>query len=214
MNRIQRPLGVSSLASIHRKKALGSATEGLLLLLTCSLLTLVFTGLVEILFDLDPAGRFVLLMLIVLAAAIPFTKFVLPHLIRLTRSPRREEITSIAMEVGAKFPELKDRLRNAIELSSMGQPSFHSEELATTYIEKIFDRSSNLDFVAALEYGINRFRLLACLGSAVLFAGVFILFPVQMPNAIGRILNFTESSKRRDERWRLNWGGWRMRWRS
>lgn len=185
---------IGSLQSIYRKKVTSKLNHGLLLLLSVSLFALALSSVCEIVFDFGLIGK----LFLVFVTTIPFLficiKFVISNLKKYFTSPGTGDMKGIALEVGNQFPELKDRLRNAIELLSSEKSQFYSTELAQAYIEKIFQQASHLNILIALKYKVEMQTKTIFSVSVILAATVFFLFPSQVPNAIARIVNFTERS--------------------
>lgn len=185
---------IGSLKSIYRKKMASKLYRGLLHLLSVSLFALTLSSVCEIIFDFGVAGKLSLLIVTTIPFLFVCIKFVIPNLARYFISPGTSDINDIALEVGTQFPELKDRLRNAVELLSSEKSQFYSIELALAYIEKIFEQASHLNILSALKYKVETRAKIFSSVSVIAAAAAFFLFPSQVPNALARIINFAERS--------------------
>jgi hypothetical protein len=185
---------ISSLQKIHRKKAGSELNRRLLLLIYVLLFALTLSSLCEIVFDFGMIGKLFLSLITTIPFLFIFIKFVIPGLTKYFKSPSAGDVKDIALEVGNRFPELKDRLRNAVELLSSEKNQFYSTELVKAYIEKIFQQASHLNISSALKYKVEA-RTKAIFSVSVILAGVvFFVFPSQVPNALARVINFTEKN--------------------
>jgi hypothetical protein len=184
---------INSLCRVYRQKTSSGISRGLLLTISTLLITATLSSLCEIVFDFGIVGK-VFLSFTTILSLFACIRYLAPDLIKYFKSPGTEDIRDIALEAGNRFPELKDRLRNAVELLSSERNRFYSAELAAAYIDKIFEQASHLNIASALRYRIDR-RTKAIFSISFFFAFViFLLFPSQMPNALARIVNLSENT--------------------
>ncbi len=192
---------MNSLEKIYRRKIFSQIVNSLLISCAIFIAAVTLCSLLQLIFDFNTAGRAILLFVILLAAFAPIIAFLLPSLVRLVRGPGIEDVKEIALEAGNAFPELKDRLRNAIELmSEEAQPEaqnynkYHSQELARAYVAQIFAKASHHDIAGALRYRSSAKAKLACSISFVTGLLLFLLLPTQLPPAFAEIINFTKKN--------------------
>ncbi len=153
--------------------------------------TLLISTVLEMAFNFGTLGRAILLLFSAGAIAFTAVKYLIPPLARYFRSPRTSDLVRSAFEVGVGFPELKDRLRNAVELMSAGEPSFHSEELAQAYIAQIFQKAFSLNLESAVKYEPKKRPALVLGSSLAAVILLAILFPSQSQSAFVRVMNFS-----------------------
>jgi hypothetical protein len=185
---------LDSLGKVYKKKIFSDIANGLLT--TCSIIitgTTLFSA-VQFLFQFDNQGRTALFVLLILTFIITVARYAVPNLIKYFRSPSFSDLREISLSVGERFPELKDRLRNAIELlADRSSPDAHySKELAQKYIEQIFNKASHLDIASALDYKIDKRTKYFATVSFVLALILFSVLPNQMFSSLKEIINFTK----------------------
>jgi hypothetical protein len=185
---------MNSLQKIYKKKISCRVVNAFLITGSAILVSLTFCSLLELIFEFNTIGRAILFFTALLAIFIAIFKFLLPNLTKYFQHPHIEDVKEISLEAGNVFPELKDRLRNAIELlSDESNPNkYHSEELARAYIEQIFAKASRHDITSALRYRSETNAKFSFLTSFVVGLVLFLIFPSQMPSALAEVFNFTK----------------------
>ena len=184
---------IDSLNHVYRAKALAYLTESAVGSAAVLVLAVFFSTLLEMIFNFGTLGRGILLLLSSAAGVFVILKYLVPAVSGYFRSPRRNELMQAALEVGNAFPDLRDRLRNAVELMNSGEKTFHSEELARVYIANIFEKASALNLESAVRYRARRRPALLFASSLAATFLLVIFFPSQSPSAFARVLNFTHA---------------------
>ncbi len=182
---------LNSLQHVYRAKAFTYLVEAAAGTTAVLVLAVFASTVLEMIFGFGSVGRGILLLLSVGATGFVILKYLIPALSGYLRSPRLDELMGAALDVGQAFPDLRDRLRNAVELMNAGEETFHSRELAQEYIAQIFGRASALDLESAVRY---RARRKPAILFAVSLSAAFLLalfFPSQSPSAFARVINFT-----------------------
>ncbi len=182
---------IESLRRVYRKKILARIVEGIAACLSVLLLSLFLTGLLEMIFNFGPLIRTSLFLISGAALLITFSKLLLPYLLHYFRSVPANDLVETALEVGETFPEIKDRLRNAIELMSPGHESFHSDELVKAYIERTISSASPGEIEAAVRYKPRKKSGYILAATLTIAALLLISFPSSMPTALIHSINFT-----------------------
>ncbi|MGO9481671.1 MAG: DUF4175 family protein [Candidatus Kryptoniota bacterium] len=189
---------INSLQAIYRKKVFFKALNSLFLTAGSIIASTIICSLLEAIFDFDTTGRAILFFTMLLAASAPVIKYVLPNLTRYFRTPNIDDVKEISLEVGNVFPELKDRLRNAVELlsdeSNPDANKYHSHDLARAYIEQIFAKASHHDIASALKYRTDKRAKFSVLTSLFIGLVLFSSLPSRMPSALAAIFNFTKKT--------------------
>lgn len=182
---------LNSLRRVHRARALTKLAEASSDSLSVLILTVLVSTLLEMSFNFGSLGRAILLLFWLGAVVFMSLRYLAPALAGYLRSPRTSDLVRAASEVGRGFPELRDGLRNAIELMSAGERNFHSEELARAYVAQIFQNAVSLDLESAVTYRTKRRPTLFLVAS---FAALLLLaafFPSRSPSAFARVVDFT-----------------------
>jgi Domain of unknown function (DUF4175) len=180
---------LSSLVYIRRAKVRARIYEGALLSLTVLLLAVLLSTFLELLLNFGSTGRGIVFFSVLAAFTYVTLRYFAPQLITYFGSPRNDELLDAALKVGAAYPELRDRLRNAVEL--MSPSGDHSGELAQAYVEKIFGQAAVLDFKSQANYRTSKSLRIIFAMSIAATAITFIILPSQAPSAFARIVNFT-----------------------
>lgn len=184
---------LESLRRIYRKKLLARIVEGVAACLSVLLLSLFISGLLDIVFNFGPVVRTSLFLISATALLLTFLKLLFPHLSHYFRPVPAKDLVDTALEVGETFPDIKDRLRNAIELMSAGHEPFHSEELVRAYIERTIGSASSRELEAAVRYKPRKKPGYLLAASLAIAALLLIGFPSSMPTALLRSVDFTHN---------------------
>ncbi len=185
---------IGSLQRIYGRKTLARIIVGSFYLTSILLFTITFSSFCEIIFDFGLVGKLFLMLVVSVPSLFACLKYLIPGMIKYFKPPGISDIRDIALEVGNHFPKMKDRLRNAIELLTSGEKNLFSSELAQAYINQTFGQASQLNIDSALKYKIGRRIEGTSVISLLLFFGMFLVFPSQMPNALARIINLSENT--------------------
>ncbi len=167
--------------------------EGALLSLSVIVLAIFLSTILELIFSFGTVGRCVIFSASFAAAIAAIVKYLMPQLLSYFRSPRNKELLETALEVGNTYPDIKDRLRNAVELMSAGPEAFHSAEMAQAYVGQIFGKAATLEIESAVKYSARKGPGLMLASSLAAILLLIVLFPSQSPSAFARVLNFMHS---------------------
>ncbi len=147
------------------------ATHALLLLLVLVLL--------QSLLSLPPAGRYLLLAFALLLLLASWLKHVLRPLTDLLFRPEHPSLNSIALRIGREYPQLQDRLANALQISA--RPEANDVKVSPELIEAV--RAGIPAFLADIDLSRHLDRAPACrwlrrlAAAAALFLFAWLLFP-------------------------------------
>ncbi len=184
---------LASLRRIYRKKVLARIVDGAAACVSVLVLSLFVAGLLEMIYNFGPVVRTSIFLISATALLLTFIKFLLPHLVHYFRPVPTRDLVDTALEAGEAFPDIKDRLRNAIELMSSVNESLHSEELVREYIRRTIGSASSRELETAVKYKPRKrhgYLLAATLAIAAL---LLIGFPSRMPDALMRSVDFTHN---------------------
>ncbi len=183
---------LAALKRVYRRKILSLILGGLFMSLSALFAALTFSTLLQVVFNFGTAGRATLFFASVLAVLLVVSRYLIPNLSIYFKDPAAADIAEVSMELGKNFPEMKDRLRNAVELLSGNSGGFYSEELALAYIGQIFAGASRLELDKALKYKTARSSKIALSGSLAAVFLFFAILPGQSASSFLRILNFAK----------------------
>ena len=180
-----------SLRRAYKRKIRSEVWNGCVLVIAAAIAILAGSGILELVFNFGVAGRTVLFFVSLFTLFYVAEEFLVRSVIRYLRVPRNEDIAAIALEVGDSFPELRDRLRNAVDLMTQHPTEFHSRELADAYIESIFATAARFPVASTLRYRVGKKTELYFAGTFGLGIILFLLLPTKIPSSIIKVANFS-----------------------
>jgi hypothetical protein len=148
--------------------------------------------LAEMIADFSRAGRTAIVLIVLLSFGTAFGWFILRPLLRLLGILPSEREETIARRIGASFPQLRDRLLNALQLAEnvTAWATHYSVQLIDASLEEFSAEIRSFDFTEAVPTSqIPRYRLwlLATISCAIVFFGAF---PRTTAGAAYRMLHF------------------------
>ncbi len=184
---------LSALQRVHRRKVFSRVLGGLFISGSALLFSAAFSAILELIFDFGVAGRTVLFLLSALVVLFFIARDLIPNIFKYFKPPDASDIGEVALEVGNTFADIKDRLRNAVELLSNRTGKPYSDELAIAYVTQIFQGASALDLASAAKYGAARKHKITLLASIIVALFSFVILPTESPAALWKVLNFTRN---------------------
>ncbi len=184
---------LASLRHIYRRKVLARIVDGAAACISVLVLSLFITGLLEMIFNFGTVVRTSLFLISAAVLLFTFIKLLLPHLSHYFRPVATRDLVDTALEAGEAFPDIKDRLRNAIELMGTVHEPLHSEELVREYIRRTIGRASSRELETAVRHRPRKEPAYLLAASLTIAALLLIGFPSSMPNALLRSLDFTHN---------------------
>ena len=188
---LQKSEVLGILRGIYRRKVLSRFLADAFVTFSAILIAITLSTILESIFDFGTGGRTVLFSVSVMIVIFFVAKRLIPGIMKLFRPPQTSDIAEVSLEAGNTFPDIKDRLRNAVELLSNKQQRFYSDELALAYVEQIFQGASRIDLGKALRYRASKSSKLTLLSSFAATLLLFILSPGGSSAALFKIINFT-----------------------
>ncbi|HLT24962.1 MAG TPA: DUF4175 family protein, partial [Ignavibacteria bacterium] len=96
-----------------------------------------------------------------------------------------------SQKVGSKFEGIKDSLSNSLSLfKNTNSNSVFSGELVTANLEKVNERSSDINFSSFIPFSNIKKLSWILAGSFVLYSLVFAIFPSTMFGSLNRLVNY------------------------
>ncbi len=184
---------VAKLKSVRRLETLYLFLGGLFSFAAIVLLFLLFTSLIELIAKGDVAFRTSLFILLLIATGLSFFVYLLPHILRFFGIKYLPKINDIARRVGNAFPEIKDKLLNALQLfRNKSKQDSTSEELSLAYFDEVYQVANDKDFTKIIKKEKTRksfyFFAAATLLGIILFFGL----GSRLSASFDRIVNFTK----------------------
>jgi len=144
---------------------------------------------IEFLLRLDSIGRAILFVSLIGVFAFSMIQWVLKPLVVLLNNKQQISDEEAARQIGQYFPEVKDKLLNVLQLSSLPNAS---EALIKAGIEQKTKEISYVPFSSAIDLKIN-FRYLRLLAIPFVAIGlILIVFPSFVTESTSRIVQYSK----------------------
>ncbi len=182
---------VEKLKSARRLETLFLLFAGFLSFISVVLLSLLVATMVETLMQGGITFRTTLFILLILSVAGAFYHYLLPYLLRIMGIKFLPDIEQIAARVGRLYPEIKDKLLNALQLVKQDDSMINtSRELSFAYFEDVYDVSSGKDFTKIVERKKVKKSFYFVLASSLLTIVFLLILSSSLTASFERILNF------------------------
>ena len=186
---------VDKLNSYIRKFYLYQLLRGLMLFL---LLLIAYWGslaLLEYFSYFEPRIKLSILLFTFLLTFFIFTWFIVKPFIKLIGLGKVLTFYDVSILLSQKFPEIKDRLINIIELSNEAHLNYSGELIQASIDQKINDLKV-FSFSDAIRWKDLKYVLIAFLGVTLLFASWFISFPNVFKESSVRLIRYHQQFER------------------
>ncbi len=184
---------IGKLNSARRTETVVMLSEGLFKTLTVISLAILGVSLIELAANGDESFRTVLAGIVFASGLVSFGLFMFKPLMRAFGIKGLPGIYEIALRVGNIYPEIKDRLCNAIQLiSEMEAKEIYSKDLILASFHKISINAENKDFSRIVDKSGMRRSFLLFFIAAFLSGGLISGF-TGLGEAAGRVANFNRS---------------------
>jgi len=185
---------ITKLKTARRKETILQNVSGWFNTLSITLSFVLLISLLEMLANGDSTFRTVLAFLILGIFFGAFIVMVFPEILRALGIRNFPDINSMALRVGDIYPEIKDRLGNALQLFSIDEKSYKtSKELAKAEFVNIYNSTSSKDFDKIIKTDKLKKSLVYFVSIFVLTVSLFALFSSGLGAAFVRIANFEKS---------------------
>jgi hypothetical protein len=185
---------LSRLAAVRRRENISALIQGIVFSVGMFLGALLLALLVEDIFYLSITGRTLIFWgLVALACTLIIVRVAVP-LGRLVGIVPHEEDDTTARKVGRAFPEVRDRLLDAMQLAAIfEQQQLFSPDLVAAALEDFSRDTKDVDFRSMVSFSASQ-RWAKLLGAAVFVCVlVFVLFPTLFFGAAGRLMRYNEA---------------------
>ena len=169
-----------------KKFYLGLLIKGVILFVCIGLFYALFWGFIEYLFWLPKSARFLVFSSILFVESYLFLQLVISPILKFTRIKKGMSYEQAAELIGAYFPEVEDKLLNAVQLHRQGEA-----ELILENIKQKTTEFSAISFERAIKIR-NSFKHLTYILAPLLILAPFYLFGEQKPlkASFSRVINF------------------------
>ncbi len=177
------------LREYKRKYYLNILIKGVIFSLLWISVTFLAANSIEFLLRLDTTGRAILFVALIGVFAFSMIQWVLKPVIVLFNNKQQISDEEAAKQIGLYFPEVKDKLLNVLQLSSLPNAS---EALIKAGIEQKTKEISYVPFSSAIDLKIN-LRYLRLLALPFLAIGLILLvFPAFVTESTSRIVQYSK----------------------
>src|SRR4030042_4651326 len=177
----------NKLHSVGRREIFLSAVKGFCFFILISVSVWFMFVLIEYAGEFNTAIRTLFFVSIIVLCCAAFLVFVLPSIIKYYSRP---DYFTTAERVGNYYNEIKDELKNAMQLVR-GKDGHYSSALIEAAFERIYKRTKNLDFRKVIDFSSCRTSLFKTFGIFVFIFLVVIIIP-GLRSSAERLFNFSE----------------------
>ncbi len=183
LNKLQRKL-----TAVEKRENLKSALNGFYLFLLIFSAAVVGFCLLENLFNFNPTVRTVFFFVLLTSTGLTFIYFVIVPLLKNTFFFSQINYESAAGKVGIFFPEIKDELKNALQLLN-DKTENYSPSLIDAAFDRIYKKTVGLDFNRVVDFSSTKKFLRISLLSVTAAVILFLIVP-GLSTAGYRLINF------------------------
>lgn len=189
--KIKKKEVVGKIKSTRRKENALILLSGLFNAISLVLSIIVIVSLIEFLARGDEAFRTVLAIAIIVVTGIAFTFYFFPGLLRSLGLKGLPSIETMALRIGDIFPDIKDKLCNALQLlKNADNNKTTSADLAYAAFSQVYDSSYDKDFDKVIEKRDLKRSLLVFFITGVISLG---LMGFTLGKSFERVVNFNKS---------------------
>jgi hypothetical protein len=186
---------VDKLNTYIRKFYLYQLIRGLMLFI---LILIVYSGIIfllEYLSYFEPKIKFSIAVFTVLLTLLVFIYFIIKPFIKLIGLGKILTFYDVSTLLSKKYPEIKDRLINIIELSNESHSNY-SNELIKASIDQKINELKVFSFSDAIRLKDLKAVFIAFLGVSLFFAATFISFPDLFKESSVRLIRYQQKFER------------------
>lgn len=189
----------SRLKFVRQKQLSHDIIKGLFVLFIVLISCILFSSIIEAIFDFDTLGRTFLFTSVIFVLVIVFSIQIVVPFLRKAEILKSEDDKSTAIKVGKVFPHIHDRLLNAIqmfehkqsEISKSKNPIYSYELIDAAFVE-LYDDIHKLDFSQVIDKTYLKKSKKKFFITLAIVIFVFVLSPTSLTKALYRVLNFTK----------------------
>ncbi|MBL7996787.1 hypothetical protein JNM05_15580 [bacterium] len=175
--------------ALRRRENLVTLYSGMLWFVSFSFTIIISAGLTELFFSPDVIGRWIIALAALVSVAISCIIFLFYPLLRFSGIAYSFDDITLAKKVGERFPEIKDRLANAIQIYGLRESPDYSDSLVQAALQTIQSATHQLDFTLTVNYSRFRKAIRRCSIVAAVSLTVMVIWYSPLTNAFARLLN-------------------------
>lgn len=184
---------VKKVLSTRSKETAMLLISGTLLVISIMFLTLLSVSFVEMFANGDVQFRTFLAILVAIITVAAFAFFLVPHILRSFNIKGLPTVNDIALRIGKYYPDVKDKLGNAIQLvMNLDKAIGSSQTLIEAEVEKVYTNTRNVDFDVIINKKRN-FRIILFFLISSLFTVTTFSLSEGMSEAFFRVRNYSQS---------------------
>ncbi len=185
---------IEKIKSTRRKENIFLFLNGLLLNLGISLISLFIAIIIESIAFGDTSLRTALFGFVFITFVVSFGVLVVPHLMRLSNLKNNPSINELALRIGLKFPDMDDKLCNALQLIPISKnPQGMSPTLALAAFQSYYESIHQRDFDVIINKDEFKRNIIIFLLPLFLLVGSISLFQSTLGDSLYRLANFNKS---------------------
>ncbi len=188
--KIQKDKILSRIRSTRRKENIIIVLSGLFNSISVLMSIMLVVSFVEFVARGNEAFRTALAIIILLVTATAFFIYLFPRLLRSFGIKDLPNIDAMALRIGDIYPDIKDRLCNAIQLLNNVGKSRTSSELAYAAFGQVYDNSNDKDFDKVIEKRSLKRSFLIFFITGLVSLGII---GFSLSESFERVVNFNKS---------------------
>lgn len=182
------------LRTTRRKETLLMFFTGLFIALSITSFAVLAVSLIELIANGDTVFRTILAAIVFVVFALSAAFFISPALKRVIVPKSRPSLDAFALRVGVVYPDLKDKLCNAMQIFAVAEKSSTtSPELAMAAFGTVAPVAKEKDFDAILNKSDFKRSFIFFVLSIIFIFGLFGIFSDSLGNSLNRVAKFNES---------------------
>jgi flagellar biosynthesis GTPase FlhF len=183
---------ISKIKSVRLKEMSLQLMEGFLFWAAISLLFVSIASIVEYFANGDVTFRTSLFIVCGVGSLFALAYFFVPSALRLLGIRGYMSVNQIALRIGAVYPEVRDKLANAIQLIDRKEKNIGSSQtLINAVIDNVYDETKELNFAVIIQKRRTNFAMLFCIFAIFGFLAVNNI--AGLSQAYHRLTHFSEA---------------------
>ncbi|MDQ1265865.1 MAG: hypothetical protein QG635_1017 [Bacteroidota bacterium] len=183
----------SRLRATRRSEAWGMIFSSVLNTIGATALSALFAAYLETALHGDEAFRGTLAAFTLIAFLTSIGVFFYPVFLKIF-GHRKQSLEQIALRIGGVYPDIRDRLCNAVQLmGNFGNPRGTSQDLTNAAFEQVYDSTKDKNFRKIIKHSNIKYSLLFFLISAIFVIVSLGLSRNALGSAFYRLANFNKS---------------------
>ena len=183
---------VKKITATRTKESAIILLSKILLLFACSIFAMLAVAFIEFFAEGDTAFRTFLNASVMAVSLAAFVVFVIPSILRFIGIKGLPTINEIALRIGNYYPNIKDKLGNAVQLVANSENAVGSSKtLITAEIEAVYHETKNTNFDVIISKKYKQIIYLCFLVTS--FSGFILNFNDGISEALFRIQNYSQS---------------------